>query len=194
MGFSIFKKKKTEENSTEIVNRNNDYNTIKAAQPDPKTELERSKVDAFNKMVEAEREANYNAYDLQKSKIQATTEVASLAFKTINNVADVWKTSKIVEQNIAAINSKTTLELAKIASDYNKFHAALNHIFEGRNEVLNRTYELMDEALANNDREMIIHSLRAMSDIVTSRPFEDFDKFMDDWDDMDNTETLELGF
>lgn len=192
MGFSLFRKKK--DTGGELAAPNDSLSNGQLAPLSAKEELEHRKIDAFNSMIEAEREAERNNYDLAMSKIKTTAEVAGMLSSTINNVADVWKTSKIIEQNIAEINSKTTVELARIAADYNKFQASLNHIFSDRHMALNKTYSLLDQALASNDRELIIHSLRAMSDIVTSRPFEDFDKFMDNWDDEDNTDTLELGF
>lgn len=192
MGLPFFKKKKDTSYDLTVPERSSDNHTL--SEQDKAYDLEKRKIDAFNSMVEANREANNNDYDIAKSKIDATMQLGTMVGKTINNVADVWRTSMIIEKDIASINSKTTIELAKIASDYNKFQTALGHIFGERSTALQVTYATLDKALKENDRELIIHSLRSVSDIVTSRPLEDFDKFMEDWDEEDNTKPFELGF
>ena len=191
MGFPFFKKKN--DKNYDLAPDQPSGSNSRSVQ-DSSYDLENRKIDAFNAMVEAEREARNIDYDLAKSKIDATMQMGNMIGKTINNVADVWRTSMIIDRDIASINSKTTVELAKIASDYNKFQAALGHIFGERSVALQATYTALDKALKENDRELIIHSLKSVSDIVTSRPLEDFDKFMEDWDDENNTEPFELGF
>lgn len=192
MDIPFFKKKKDESYDLTVPERSSEKNI--SSEEHKVYDLEKRKIDAYNSMIEANREANNNDYEIAKSKIDTTLQLGTMVGKTINNVADVWRTSMIIERDIASINSKTTIELAKIASDYNKFQVALGHIFGERSTALKATYTTLDKALKENDRELIIHSLRSVSDIVTSRPLEDFNKFMDDWDDENNTETLELGF
>ena len=192
MGLSFLRRKKDQSYNLTVPERSSD-NSVPAEQHRV-YDLEKRKIDAFNSMVEADRDANNNDYAITKSKIDATLQLGKMVGDTINNVADVWRTSMIIERDIATINSKTTIELAKIASDYNKFQTALGHIFGERCTALQATYTALDKALKENDRELIIHSLKSVSDIVTSRPLEDFDKFMEDWDDEKNTEPFELGF
>lgn len=130
--------------------------------------------------------------ELEKKKLNAYEGLAKDGLKTINNLIDCWKQSKIIERDIVKLKAIETTTLAKIAADYKKTELALNLIFKERHDALENNYKTLQYGLDNNDREVIINSLHQIANIVTSKPLEDFDKLLKVW--KDDKQPLELDF
>lgn len=130
--------------------------------------------------------------DFAMNKLQASVTVAQQGLQTIDKVADVWRYSKMVEQNIAQIQGATAIELAKISAKFQNQQTALMGIFGQRQQGLSGQFEVLEKAMKENDRELIIESLRGISTIVTSSPLEDFEKLAQAWED--KSKPLELDF
>lgn len=105
---------------------------------------------------------------------------------------DVWNESQRIKQNIAAIEAVKEVELQKIVAKFELCKEMLTQTFGQRQQGLNVHYKMLDQALASNDRTLIIESLRGISTIVASNPLEDFTKFIEAWDDKEKP--LELDF
>lgn len=130
--------------------------------------------------------------DYTMTKLHAGVAVAQQGLQTIDKVADVWRYSKMVEQNIAQIQGATAIELAKISAKFQNQQTALMGIFGQRQQGLNAHFTSLEQALEKNDREQIIRTLQGISTIVTSSPLEDFEKLAKAWDD--KSKPLELDF
>lgn len=102
---------------------------------------------------------------------------------SVAHAMEVYKHSLQVKQNIAAINAATTVELNKIAAKYKSCELFLNKTFSERGQALEAFYKILDNAIENNDRESLIAAMRGMSDIVTSSPLQDFEKFAELYND-----------
>lgn len=140
-----------------------------------------------DRMSQEDFERNY-----AMTKLNAGIAAAQEGLQTVNKVVDVWKYSKMVEQNIAQIQNSTTIELAKISAKFQLQQTALMGIFGQRQQGLNAHFTSLERALENNDREQIIQTLKGISSIVTSSPLEDFEKLAKAWDD--TSKPLELDF
>ena len=134
----------------------------------------------------AEREMM--AYNSFSQMMDLGGNVVGLADKAM----DVWRESKRIEQNIAMIEAAKEVELQKIAVKFELCKEMLTQTFGQRQQGLNAHYKMLDQALASNDRALIIESLRGISTIVASNPLEDFSKFVEAWNDKDKP--LELDF
>ena len=55
--------------------------------------------------------------------------------------------------------------------------------FGERNQSLTRFYNTLDQAIANNDRELIIASMQNISNIVAESPLQDIEKFRELYND-----------
>lgn len=130
--------------------------------------------------------------DLCSQKFNAQIEIAHQALGTVNKLVDVWQYSKQVEQNIAQIRAATDIELAKISSKFQLQQMALVGIFGERQQGLSAHFDILNNAVESNDREMIIRSLQGISTIVTSDPLESFEKLARAWED--TSKPLELDF
>ena len=88
-----------------------------------------------------------------------------------------------VYDHIAAIDAWTTVELGRIAAKYKSCELFLNRTFSERRATLEKLYKVLDLAIENNDRDSLIAAMRGMSDIVTSSPLQDFEKFAELYND-----------
>lgn len=205
MGLPFFKKK----NLPKKVNQE-DYERVTPEvirevphkyNDDKEHALRNREIDTYQQIIEAARQTELahveealQYRDMYLGKMEAIRDLGNMVTNIATSAMDVWKTSKIIERDITAINAKTNIELTKIAAKYEMCQTALMGIFGERKEALQKHYQILDSALKENDREMVIVALKGVSDIVTTRPLEDFNKFLEVWNDTSNEETLKLGF
>lgn len=111
--------------------------------------------------------------------ITAANDFCNQANVGIEHITQVYQQSMQLKRDVAAINAWTDVELAKIAAKYKSCETFLNKTFGEREKTLNKLYDQLDKAIESNDRELIIMAMKGMSDIVTSSPLSDFEKFVD---------------
>ncbi len=124
----------------------------------------------------------------------AQMKVAEMSIGLAHQAMDVYKTSLMVEQNIAAIRASSEIQLAQIVSKYEFCKSALDHIFQDRHSALTAHYCILNDAMKSNDRDMIIEALRGISSIVVTSPLSDFNEIINNWDSFSKKKPLELDF
>ena len=145
-------------------------------------------VSQCNEMITNGKAVVDEVTDTVNRGIQLAEDVVSLQHR----IVDVWQESRRIDQNITMINSAKEVELQKIAAKFTLCREALAQRFGERHQGLTAHYKVLENAIESNDREMIISSLRGISNIVASNPLEDFTAFMNIMDD--DKKTLELDF
>lgn len=145
-------------------------------------------VSQCNEMIANGKDVVNQVTDSFNRGVQVVEDVISLQ----NRIVDVWQESRRIDQNIAMINSAKEIELQKIAAKFTLCREVLAQRFGERHQGLTAHYRVLENALESNDREMIIASLKGISNIVASNPLEDFTAFMNVMEDKDKT--LELDF
>ena len=145
-------------------------------------------VSQCNEMIANGKEVVDKATDTFNRGVQVVEDVIALQHR----IVDVWQESRRIDQNIATINAAKEVELQKIAAKFTLCREALAQRFGERHQGLTAHYKVLENAIESNDREMIIASLRGISNIVASNPLEDFTAFMNIMDD--DKKTLELDF
>lgn len=134
----------------------------------------------------SENKNNANILDLVVT--QNATQVIDLGHKAM----DVYNNSLMINRSIKELEGKRDVELAKIVAKFEQGKDVLTKVFGERQGALGKHYEVLDKALASNDRELIIESLRGISSMVASRPLQDFNAFLEAWDD--KSKPFELDF
>lgn len=100
-----------------------------------------------------------------------------------DHLSQIYQQSMQLKRDVAAINAWTDVELAKIAAKYKSCETFLNKTFGEREKTLNKLYDALDVAIESNNREAIILAMKGMSEIVTSSPLSDFEKFVEVYND-----------
>ena len=101
----------------------------------------------------------------------------------VDHLSQIYQQSMQLKRDVAAINAWTDVELAKIAAKYKSCEAFLNKTFGEREKTLNKLYNALDVAIESNNREAIIGAMKGMSEIVTSSPLSDLEKFAERYND-----------
>ena len=90
------------------------------------------------------------------------------------------------------LKESNEFELKKISKRYELARTALELIFSERTNALSRYYNTLEQALKNNDREIIIETLRSISKTVSANPLERFDLLTKALDDPNKTLMLDF--
>lgn len=94
------------------------------------------------------------------------------------NVAGMYKDCMAIEAQTQKVKTWGDVEITKTIAKFKSTQDFLQKSFGERDEALRHHYAILDDAVAKNDREMIIAALKGISSIVTKSPLEDFDKFV----------------
>lgn len=110
----------------------------------------------------------------------------------ISRATATWNENKQLSKQIQILKMQNDKEILKITKRYELFRDILTAVFSERQTALSAHYKTLDNAIASNDREMIIASLQGISSIVTQNPLESFTEFSKVLDDENETLTLDF--
>lgn len=119
-------------------------------------------------------------------------DVAKQGIGLFDKAMDVYRESQQIDLNCAKIQAQTDVQLANIAAKFTLCQQVLLQTFGERDKGLGKHYEVLENALASGDRELVIASLQGISSIIVQNPLESFSKMIQAWDNP--KETLELDF
>ena len=66
--------------------------------------------------------------------------------------------------------------IQEITGKYSFYEFLFSKIFSEREEALKKDFQIIDEGMKRNDRELIATGVSGLSQLVTSSPFTDLDK------------------
>lgn len=95
----------------------------------------------------------------------------------LQNAMSLYKECSELEAKTEQIRLMTQVQLANIAARYQSCHEFLAYTFGERDKALEKHYDLLDQAMSNGDKDLVVEALRGISGIVTKSPLEDFEKF-----------------
>ena len=75
------------------------------------------------------------------------------------------------------------VEIAKTVAKFKTAQDFMEKTFGERDKALSKHYDLLDDAIKSNDRDMILAALHGISSIVTKSPLDDFEKFVELYND-----------
>ena len=138
-----------------------------------------------NKQISSLKKAGYT---LKTYLIEHPAEGLQLAKQAV----EIWAMNKQYAKEISMLKESNKFELEKISKRYELARTTLELIFSERSNALSGCYYTLEQALKNNEREIIIEALRSISKIVSDNPLESFDLLTKVLDD--SNETLMLDF
>ena len=110
----------------------------------------------------------------------------------VKQASEIWAMNKQYAKEISMLKESNEFELEKISKRYELARTALELIFSERTNALSGCYNTLEQALKNNDREIIIETLRSISKIVSANPLESFDLLTKALDDPNKTLMLDF--
>ena len=127
-------------------------------------------------------------YTLKTYLIEHPAEALQLA----KQAGEVWAMNKQYAKEISMLKESNKFELEKISKKYVLARTVLERIFSERSKSLSECYYTLEQALKDNDREIIIEALRSISKIVSDNPLEKFDLLTKTLDDSNKTLMLDF--
>ncbi len=90
---------------------------------------------------------------------------------TYNNLLDVYKQDNIIKKDIAGIEAKKELLIKDMTLKYDLYHKVFDKVFDERGMAIEKSFDIIDKGLEDNDKEMISMGLKSLSTVVASSPF-----------------------
>lgn len=112
--------------------------------------------------------------------LQNTTDFA-------NRALGLYKECKEIEAKVKITQEWSKVEIAKTVAKYKTCELFLTQTFAERRQALNKHYDVLDCAIKNDDRNLIIAALEGISRIVTKSPLEEFQQFVALYNDTSRT-------
>lgn len=138
-----------------------------------------------NKQISPLKQAGYT---LKTYLIEHPAEGVQL----VKQFGEIWAMNKQYAKEINTLKESNKFELEKISKKYELARTTLELIFSERSNALSGYYYTLEQALKNNDREIIIETLRGISKIVSANPLESFDLLTKVLDDSNKTLMLDF--
>ena len=86
------------------------------------------------------------------------------------------KESEKTKRTSKKYDSIKEVMIQEITGKYNFYEFLFSKIFAERQETLKKDFQIIDEGMKRNDRELIATGVSGLSQLVTSSPFTDLDK------------------
>lgn len=110
----------------------------------------------------------------------------------LNEVMNALLQNSQMSKELKALKLVNEARMNELAQRYSLMRDLLTTIYGERQKGLMSHYDALDRALQENDREVILQSLRGISSIISTNPLESFQKFSNIMED--DNQTLELDF
>jgi hypothetical protein len=84
--------------------------------------------------------------------------------------------SETTKRETKKFESMKEVMIAEITGKYNFYEFFFSKIFAEREEAIKKDFQIIDEGMRRNNRELIATGVSGLSQIVASSPFTDVDK------------------
>ena len=86
------------------------------------------------------------------------------------------KEKEITARELKKYDSMKEVMINEITGKYSFYEFLFSRIFAERQEVIKKDFEIIDQGMKRNNRDMIAAGLGGLSQVVASSPFTDLDK------------------
>ncbi|QBP41980.1 hypothetical protein [Paenisporosarcina antarctica] len=91
-------------------------------------------------------------------------------------VGEAYREHQVTEREIAQIQMQREIALREIELKYDLYRSIFEHIFRERRDAIDKTFELIDKGMNENNQELIASGMHHLSSIVRTSPFNDIDQ------------------
>lgn len=105
------------------------------------------------------------------------------AMDKTERLASMYRDCKLVEAQTDQVKAWSDVQITQTIAKYKTCQETLSKAFGEREDALNKYYSVLDNAIASNDRGLIIETLRCIGGIVTKSPLEEIQRMLAIYDD-----------
>jgi len=84
--------------------------------------------------------------------------------------------SEMTKREIKKYDAMKEVMIQEITGKYNFYESLFSKIFAERRETIKKDFEIIDEGMKRNDRNLITAGVTGLSQVVASSPFTDLEK------------------
>ena len=116
---------------------------------------------------------NPNAGSLFKEMVGLPVHVVEGVTGTIGQITEYLRVAEQENTKRTEILAKRDVALATVRAQRDSFMKLMHYTFQERAAVIQKQFEALDHALANNNAEIVTASLNAMVSVIKTSPFKD---------------------
>lgn len=107
------------------------------------------------------------------SKIQSVSKFIPITeiFSTMKMLVEANRENNQTKRDIAVIEARTDLLIREMTLKYDLYYKVFGTIFNERKQAIDKSFDIIDKGLKENDKELISLGLGSLSQIVSSSPF-----------------------
>lgn len=105
------------------------------------------------------------------------------ALNLMQSAVDLYSQCKMVEEKTEQIRMWSEVKIVETVAKYRSCQEFLNYTFGERDKALSRHYDLLDKAVEDGNKELIVEALHGISGIVTASPLSKFEEFVKLYED-----------
>ncbi len=109
--------------------------------------------------------------------LATVNNMVNAASNLANNIVDVYAQCKEAEERSERMRVWGQVKMAETVAKFKSCQMFLDRVFGERDAALGKHYDLLDKAVASNDKDLIIAAIKGISTIVTKSPLEDLEAF-----------------
>lgn len=91
-------------------------------------------------------------------------------------LVECQKQSEITKREIKKFDSIKDVMIQEISGKYSFYEFLFSKIFAEREESIKKDFQIIDEGIKRNNRDLIATGVAGLSQVVASSPFTDMDK------------------
>jgi hypothetical protein len=91
-------------------------------------------------------------------------------------LSEFRREAEITKRELRKYDSMKEVMIREITGKYSFYEFFFSRIFVERQETIRKDFEIIDEGMKRNDRELIAAGITGLSQIVASSPFTDIEK------------------
>ena len=89
---------------------------------------------------------------------------------------DCKKESEMTKREMKRYDSMKDVMIQEITGKYTFYESLFSKIFAERREVIKKDFEIIDEGMKRNDRELVAVGVTGLSKVTSSSPVKDLEK------------------
>ena len=113
----------------------------------------------------------------QQDELATVNNMVNAASGLANNIVDVYARCREAEERSEQMRVWGQVKMAETVAKFKSCQMFLDRVFGERDAALGKHYDLLDKAVASNDKDLIIAAIKGISTIVTKSPLEDLEAF-----------------
>ncbi|MCF0221917.1 MAG: hypothetical protein HUK19_06460 [Fibrobacter sp.] len=107
-------------------------------------------------------------------KAGAGPEVIEAALEALREVGKAFQEYQQTKREIARIDANYKLLSREIEARYSLYREIFTELFAERRAAIEKSFEVIDRGMQENNHEFVIHGLQTLGVVVASSPFKDF--------------------